>query len=185
MSKAVPKVDLNGLYIEDVIQDDSFTGVVPIYAQPEPEEAPALPEDEEIKDEPDVSEEPEQPREIIGYLIGIPLPAGLYHPRFDLVAWNAYQVQLDEYQAAYNEWYFSQEVEPVKEAPIPPLQPDNLWVEGLTQEEIAERTKPGELSEIEMLKKENMLLKAQNNAITERADFIEDIIAEMAMQIYQ
>ena len=28
------------------------------------------------------------------------------------------------------------------------------------------------------------LLKAQNAAITERADFIEDIIAEMAMQVY-
>lgn len=153
MNKAIPKVDLKGFYIEDVEPDDSLTGVVPIYAQPEPEKAPELPEDEEIEDELDVSEEPEQPRELIGYLVGIPLPAGLYHPRFDLVAWNAYQVQLDEYQAAYNEWYFSQEVEPVKEAPIPPLQPDNLWVEGLTQEEIAERTKPGELSEIEMLKK--------------------------------
>ncbi|MEK4479573.1 hypothetical protein MKZ23_09085 [Paenibacillus sp. FSL R5-0876] len=192
MSKAVPKVDLNGLYIEDVIQDDSFTGVVPIYAQPEPEEAPALPEDEEIKDEPDVSEEPEQPREIIGYLIGIPLPAGLYHPRFDLVTWDAYQDAVLEAQSDYadelHDWR-EQWAEGEKQGPepvyAPPAQPDNLWVEGLTAEEIVELTKPGELSEIEMLKKENMLLKAQNNAITERADFIEDIIAEMAMQIYQ
>ncbi|WP_342409819.1 hypothetical protein [Paenibacillus sp. FSL R10-2778] len=188
MRKAVSKVDLNGLYIEDVEPDDSLIGVVPIYAQPEPEpeEAPELPGDvdPELPEE-DTEPAPEPEREIIGYIVGIPLPTGLYHPRFDLATWVAYQVQLDEYQAAYNEWYFSQEVEPVKEAPIPPLQPDNLWNEGLTPEEIAELTKPGELSEIELLKKENMLLKAQNNAITERADFIEDIIAEMAMQIYQ
>ncbi|MEK5277697.1 MULTISPECIES: hypothetical protein [Paenibacillus] len=192
MSKAVPKVDLNGLYIEDVIQDDSITGVVPIYAQPEPEEAPELLEDEEIKDELDVPEEPEQPREIIGYLVSIPLPTGLYHPRFDLLAWDAYQDVVLEAQSDYadelHDWREQwaegegQGPEPVY---TPPIQPDNLWVEGLTPEEIAELTKPGELSEIEMLKKENMLLKAQNNAITERADFIEDIIAEMAMQIYQ
>jgi hypothetical protein len=190
--KALPKIGLDGLYIEDVLEGDSFTGVVPIYAQPEPEEVPELPEDEEIEDEPDVPEEPEQPREIIGYLVGIPLPSGLYHPRFDLVAWNAYQDAVLEAQSDYademHDWRESYaEGEEQGEQPIytPPTMPDNLWKEGLTPEEIAELTKPGELSEIEMLKKENMLLKAQNNAITERADFIEDIIAEMAMQIYQ
>lgn len=34
------------------------------------------------------------------------------------------------------------------------------------------------------LEQENKLLKAQLNAATERSDFIEDCIAEMAMQIY-
>lgn len=48
-----------------------------------------------------------------------------------------------------------------------------------------EATKPPELTEIEQLQQENLLLKAQNNALSERADFIEDIIAEMAMQVYQ
>ncbi|OMD29155.1 hypothetical protein BJP48_18870 [Paenibacillus odorifer] len=191
--KLVPRTELDGQYIDDVSVDDSFTGVVPIYAQPEPEKAPELPEDEEIKeDEPDVSEEPEQPRELIGYLVGIPLPTGLYHPRFDLAAWNAYQDVVLEAQSDYadelHDWR-EQRAEDEEQGPepvcTPPVQPDNLWVEGLTPEEIAELTKPGELSEIEMLKKENMLLKAQNNAITERADFIEDIIAEMAMHIYQ
>ncbi|WP_405173800.1 hypothetical protein [Paenibacillus sp. FSL H8-0260] len=192
MRKAVPKVDLNGLYIEDVEPDDSLIGVVPIYAQPVQEEAPELPGDEEIEDEPDTPEEPEQPREIIGYLVGVPMPTGLYHPRFDLLAWEAYQDAVLEAQSDYadelHDWRESYaEGEEQGEQPIymPPMMPDNLWVEGLTPEEIAELTKPGELSEIEMLKKENMLLKAQNNAITERADFIEDIIAEMAMQIYQ
>lgn len=41
------------------------------------------------------------------------------------------------------------------------------------------------LQENEQLKHENQLLKAQNNALSERADFVEDLIAEMAMEIYQ
>lgn len=32
---------------------------------------------------------------------------------------------------------------------------------------------------------ENKLLKAQNNALSDRADFIEDLIQEIAMQVYQ
>lgn len=190
--RAVPRIGLDGLYIEDVLEGDSFTGVVPIYAQPEPEEVPELPEDEEIIEEEPEEPEPEQPREIIGYIVGISLPSGLYHPRFDLVAWNAYQDAVLEAQSDYagelhdwrEQWVEGEEQGP-KPVYTPPAQPDNLWVEGLTPEEIAELTKPGELSEIELLKKENLLLKAQNSAITERADFIEDIIAEMAMQIYQ
>ncbi len=37
----------------------------------------------------------------------------------------------------------------------------------------------------ESLQQENNLLKAQNQALTERADFIEDVVAEMATQVYQ
>ncbi|WP_019908299.1 XkdW family protein [Paenibacillus sp. HW567] len=48
----------------------------------------------------------------------------------------------------------------------------------------AESNKLTELTEVEKLQKENTLLKAQNAALSERADFIEDIIAEMAMKIY-
>ncbi|WP_054401705.1 hypothetical protein [Paenibacillus solani] len=39
--------------------------------------------------------------------------------------------------------------------------------------------------EVEALKQENTLLKAQNSALTERTEFIEDVIAEMATQVYQ
>ena len=38
--------------------------------------------------------------------------------------------------------------------------------------------------QINSLKNENALLKAQLQAQTERSDFIEDCIAEMAMQVY-
>lgn len=40
------------------------------------------------------------------------------------------------------------------------------------------------LEELEALEQGASLLKAQNNALSERADFIEDIIAEMAMMVY-
>lgn len=39
--------------------------------------------------------------------------------------------------------------------------------------------------EVEELKQENTLLRAQNSALTERTEFIEDVIAEMAIQVYQ
>lgn len=32
---------------------------------------------------------------------------------------------------------------------------------------------------------ENELLKAQNKAMSERADFVEDVVAEIAVQVYQ
>lgn len=41
------------------------------------------------------------------------------------------------------------------------------------------------LQENERLKKENELLKARDKALSERADFIEDVVAEMATQVYQ
>ncbi|MNI95550.1 XkdW protein [compost metagenome] len=49
----------------------------------------------------------------------------------------------------------------------------------------AEANKPPKLTELEQLQKENLLLKSQNNALSERADFIEYIIAEMATRVYQ
>jgi predicted RNA-binding protein Jag len=35
------------------------------------------------------------------------------------------------------------------------------------------------------LEEENNLLKMQNQAITERSNFLEDVIAEMAMEVYK
>lgn len=39
--------------------------------------------------------------------------------------------------------------------------------------------------QVRELQEENTLLKAQNTALSDRADFIEDVIAEMAQQVYQ
>lgn len=39
--------------------------------------------------------------------------------------------------------------------------------------------------EFEQLKHESELSKAQNKAMSERADFVEDVVAEIAVQVYQ
>lgn len=60
-----------------------------------------------------------------------------------------------------------------------------------TPEEIREQEEanqpepvPSIPEEVEALKNENFLLKAQIQAMSDRNDFIEDCIAEMAMQVY-
>jgi len=144
--KAVPKVNIDGLYLEDIIVDDTFTGVVPFYS-------PVLP----------ITNGLEQPhtftnasnastgdetfnREPAGYIVGIPVPPGLLHPRFDLVAWRQYQDSIQTAEAAYQEtlsaWNSTPEEErddwPVRNIPPMPA----LWIEGLTPEEIERITAP-------------------------------------------
>lgn len=81
--KTVPKVNKDGLYIEDALVDDAFAGVVPFYTDPpKPDPMKPAPEQQQI-----VDEEPE--KEIAGYIIGVPVVPGLYLPRFDLTAWEA------------------------------------------------------------------------------------------------
>ena len=65
---------------------------------------------------------------------------------------------------------------------------DGELVEGLTPEEIAERTKPIEQQpsqedRIAQLEQENKLLKAQKNALTERTDFHEEVLTEIILTI--
>lgn len=124
--KAVPKVNIDGLYLEDELVDNAFAGVVPFYAEPEP-----------IVSNPEATEQPAAPEkkavpEIAGYIVGLPSSAGLFRPRFDLAAWEAYQIALEiDSQAGFPE----------------------LWVEGLDQDEIdklIERT-PQEPSERDLL----------------------------------
>lgn len=55
--------------------------------------------------------------------------------------------------------------------------PNDPEVEQPYQEPLSEQ--------VEELKQENVILRAQNNALSERADFIEDVFAEMAIQVYQ
>lgn len=61
--KLVPKVNKDGLYLEDEVVDDAFNGVVPFYEQPET-----------IKSDGDEIEKPEPV--IAGYIVGIPFPEG-------------------------------------------------------------------------------------------------------------
>lgn len=155
--KAVPKVNTDGLYLEDTLVDDAFSGVVPFYVEIEPQ-PPGDPD--EIEQEPAL--EDEQPEETLepvieGYIVGIPVIPGLYRPRFDLAAWEAYQDDLQaaesDYRLAYDEW----QAQPEDERGEPPeyVAPEmpSLWIEGLTPEDIEEitRPQPQEPTELELL----------------------------------
>lgn len=139
--KVVPKVNKNGLYLEDVIVDDTFTGVVPFYADLHMVELLNSTESERVEEQP----EPE----VAGYIVGIPVPPGLFHPRFDLAGWEARNV--DDM-----------------------LDPSTYWKEGLTPEQIAELTqpRPQEPSELDRIgaelverELEVLELKLQNEAL--------------------
>lgn len=133
--KAVPKVNIDGLYLEDTLVDDAFYGVVPFYADP-PVKEPELPSevDAAVMDEPEEEIEPE----IAGYIVGIPVPPGLYLPRFDLVAWELIEGDLSD--------------------------PSEFWEEGLSAEEIEELTKPQpqEPTPTDLLGEELTAMKLQN-----------------------
>ncbi|WP_230877281.1 hypothetical protein [Paenibacillus macerans] len=134
--KAVPKIGLDGLYIEDAIVDDTFSGVVPFYADP-PELDPDLSPETDAEA---VDEQPEEgEREIAGYIVGVPAPSGLYLPRFDLSAWQKYQDDTTEEQPEF-------------------------WSEGLAQEEIDElpKLKPQEPTPTDLLGAELTAIKLQN-----------------------
>lgn len=155
--KAVPKVNTDGLYLEDTLVDDAFSGVVPFYAEiePQPSTDPDEGEQEPVpeSDQPEETPEPE----IAGYIVGVSVTPGLYRPRFDLVAWEAYQdaesAAKDAFRAEYDRWAALPEEERGEPpAYVSPEQP-TLWIEGLTPEEIEEitRPQPQEPTELELL----------------------------------
>ncbi|MOA34337.1 hypothetical protein D3C78_1557050 [compost metagenome] len=88
--------------------DDAFTGVVPFYAPD-----PILPLDTNSTDDQEQQEETEP--EIAGFIVGVPVPQGLFHPRFNLLTWEAGEEGDTSDQSSY-------------------------WVERLTPEEIDELT---------------------------------------------
>ncbi|MHB0944563.1 hypothetical protein ACYCSU_23740 [Paenibacillus sp. ALE1] len=131
--KAVYRVDNSGLVVDEVLVDDAFSGVVPFYAQP---------------DDQDEGTEPKKP-ELAGYTVGVPITTpGLFKPKFSLAAWKAYEDAVYEAQEAYisalNDWQAKGREEGGQPAYVAPKQPDKLWTEGLTPEQIAELTKQPE-----------------------------------------
>ncbi|MBT2761777.1 hypothetical protein [Paenibacillus sp. ISL-20] len=174
--KAAPKVNIDGLYIEDTLVDDTFSGIVPFYSHTEQGTLDSLTKTQGMTTELDEpSNEPES--NISGYIIGIPVTPGLYQPRFDMAAWNGYQATIsvaqDSFQQALSGWHTLPEEQrgdkPVVESPPQPT----LWIEGLTQEEIEELTspQPQEPNEVDRLgsemvarELEAMELRQQNEA---------------------
>ncbi|RKN85858.1 hypothetical protein [Paenibacillus ginsengarvi] len=120
-------IDLDGFYLEPVLVSIGAYGITPIYEKPEP------PESEEA------DEAPELPEPIlIGYRVAVPVPSGLFKPRYDLTTWkaalSAYDDAMDAYCAALAAYDPDSEDEPSQ----PPLQVDlrAFWIEGLTRQEI-------------------------------------------------
>lgn len=175
--KAIPKVNTEGLYLEDALVDDAFSGVVPFYAELA---VPELPLETGTVDEQPAKQEPE----IAGYMVGLPVTPGLYLPRFDITAWHAYQDNLATAQAAYNTAYAKWSSLPEEgrgEPPMPqlPTQPE-LWLEGLTAEEIEALHPPKQPTELERLQQENMELKL---ALTELAEANETDRTQMQLAL--
>lgn len=68
------------------------------------------------------------------------------------------------------------------------VQPGDIYMDGEWTRLEPEPTLESDITVAECittLEVENHLLKAQNQAMADRFEFIEDMIAEMAMQIYQ
>ncbi|MEK5165975.1 hypothetical protein NYE69_27015 [Paenibacillus sp. FSL R5-0527] len=130
--KAVPKIGLDGLYIEDIIMDDAFSGVAPFYVR-EPDSGAETLEDVDTAAE---DERPAEEPEPAGYIVGVPVPPGLYLPKFDLAAWNEDSS----------------------------LDPTAYWSEALTPNEIGDliKPKPQEPTPTDLLGAELTAIKLQN-----------------------
>lgn len=165
MKEAI-KVDLSGYYIEPELVPLDTYGVTPIYEQP----SPAEPEDDE---EP----EQEQPEPIlVGYRVAVPVPSGLFKPRFDLEAWqaalSAYDDAMDAYRAALAAYDPDSEDDPPQ--PPSPVDLRTFWLEGLTQAEIdAIRNAPQPETDAQKITR----LEAEKNALAVRVTVAEEVAA--------
>lgn len=109
-------IDMDGYMFDVSLVDDSVTGVIPIYEQ------------SQLGNE----EEPQDPV-LVAYTVAVPVTPGLYKPRFDFAAWDAYQEAVIDYQEALEAWAGSDEGTPM---PTSTADISTCWIEGLTPEEL-------------------------------------------------
>lgn len=159
--------DLDG-YMKDVtLVADHVTGVFPIM--------------EPVKQEEGLEpmERPAEPEAILtGYTVAVPVPPGLYKPRFDLEAWQAavsqYEQDLIERQQEVGQGNgeASTETPPLSPSPIDLMQ---FWVEGLPPGEIEElRSQPQPHSTEEKVEQlEAAMAKLQQDFMTKDAEINE------------
>ncbi|WP_025685141.1 hypothetical protein [Paenibacillus maysiensis] len=182
--KAVPKVNTDGLYLEDELVDDAFSGVVPFYTS---SSLTLSDTDEQLDtyqltiDSSSAIDEANSENIPAGYTVGIIVPRGLYHPRFDIQGWLAYEAEYGEklleaqnayeqinkesqasFQKLHDEWQSKPENERGDE-PVYLAQaftsperrdPTTFWSEGLSEEAIKELIQKAEQqpSETDQLK---------------------------------
>ncbi|MEC0233078.1 hypothetical protein P4H71_01740 [Paenibacillus kribbensis] len=172
--KALPKVNTDGLYLEDELVDDAFNGVVPFYT---PSSLALSGIGQQLDtyvltaDSLSVVDGANSKDILTGYTVGIPVPPGLYHPRFDIQGWLTYEAEYDEmlieaqktyeqlskesqasFQKLHHEWQDKLENERGEE-PVYHAQaftaperrnPTTFWGEGLSAEAIKELTQKAE-----------------------------------------
>ncbi|MGW9526626.1 hypothetical protein ACWHAM_02530 [Paenibacillus terrae] len=172
--KAVPKVNTDGLYLEDELVDDAISGVVPFYTQ-----SPLMLYDADQQldtyqltdDSSSAIDKTNSENIVAGYTVGIPVPSGLYHPRFDIQGWLTYEAEYNEklaeaqnaydqlskesqasFQKLHDDWQSKSENErgdePVYLAQtfmaLERRDPTTFWSEGLSQKAIKELTQKTE-----------------------------------------
>lgn len=120
--KEALKIDQNGYLIDTTLVDDNVSGVFPLYRKAE------LP-DQSMESE---AENRQPALELIGYTVAIPVPEGLYKPRFDFAAWELYN-KPPEPEVGADGMPKMDESGNVIYKPRPVVK---LWVEGLIPEEI-------------------------------------------------
>ncbi|OBA08176.1 hypothetical protein A9P44_02215 [Paenibacillus polymyxa] len=170
--KAVPKVNTNGLYLEDELVDDAFSGIVPFYTP----SSPTLSDTNQQLDTHQFAGSSSSTKDATeripaGYTVGIPVPSGLYHPRFDIQGWLTYEAEYNQklmeaqkafdqlnnesqvlFQKQHDEWRNKPENkrgdEPVYSAQTftapERRDPTTFWSEGLSEEAIKELTQKAE-----------------------------------------
>ncbi|WP_282939007.1 hypothetical protein [Paenibacillus sp. RC67] len=151
--------DLDG-YIKDVtLVAADVTGVFPIYRQLNPLYNP--------------TEEPSELKEleITGYTVAIPVPEGLYKPRFNFTAWELYNQLLEPVIGEAGE------LESAEEGNVHQSRPAQaLWIEGLTPEELKEiQNQKQPESDAEKIAR----LEAEKEDLKSRLGDVEIIMAEI------
>lgn len=172
--KAVPKVNTNGLYLEDELVDDAFSGVVPFYTA----SSLTLSDTKQQLDTHRLTDSSSSTINgtssesiLAGYTIAISVPPGLYHPRFDIQGWLTYEAEYNqklieaqgayeqlnkESQAAFQKLHDEWQSKPENERGDEPVyfaqtftaperrDPTAFWNEGLSAEAIKELTQKAE-----------------------------------------
>ncbi|QNR68532.1 hypothetical protein IAQ67_05605 [Paenibacillus peoriae] len=172
--KAVPKVNIEGLYLEDELVDDAFSGVVPFYTPSSPtlSDISQQLENYQLTDSSSGTINGTSSESIpAGYTVGIPVPPGLYQPHFDIQGWLTYEAEYNqkvigaqneyeqlskEAQAAFQKLHDEWRNKPENERGDEPVyfahtftaperrDPTTFWSEGLSAEAIKELTQKAE-----------------------------------------
>ncbi|MBO3283573.1 hypothetical protein MKY98_06130 [Paenibacillus sp. FSL M8-0228] len=184
--KVVPKVNTEGLYLEDELVDDTFSGIVPFYTLSSPTQSESDTNQQldthRLADSSSSTTDVTSSESIpAGYTVGISVPPGLYHPRFDIQGWltyeavyaeklleaqNAYEQLSKEAHATFQKLHGEWQNKPENERGDEPVysaqtftaperrDPTTFWSEGLSEEAIKELTQKAEQqpSETDQLK---------------------------------